>query len=137
LTGTGRSSLNKPLDRITVLDLTVALAGPFATLILAGLGAKVIQVENPAGGDSCRTNAPYLRADGPKLTCESEDKLHRINAALVLTPLGTRPSATGNRFIEFALERAGIPVLPIFADMADARSWDAAGMRRNVGRNVE
>jgi len=30
----------KPLDGITVLDLTVALAGPFATLILAGLGGQ-------------------------------------------------------------------------------------------------
>lgn len=68
-------SLNKPLDGITVLDLTVALAGPFATLILAGLGAKVIKVENPAGGDSCRTNAPYLGAEGPKLTRESDDDI--------------------------------------------------------------
>ncbi len=65
----------KPLDGITVLDLTVALAGPFATLILAGLGRKVIKVENPAGGDSCRTNAPYLGQDGPKLTRESEDDI--------------------------------------------------------------
>ena len=64
-------------------------------------------------------------------------KRHRIDAALVLTPLGTRPSATGNRFIELALERAGIPVLPIFADMADARSWDAAGMRRKVAQFLE
>jgi crotonobetainyl-CoA:carnitine CoA-transferase CaiB-like acyl-CoA transferase len=67
--------LGKPLDGITVLDLTVALAGPFATLILAGLGAKVIKVENPTGGDSCRNNAPYLGANGPKLIRENEDDI--------------------------------------------------------------
>ncbi len=55
--------------------MTVALAGPFATLILAGLGAKVIKVENPANPDSCRTNAPYLGEDGPRLTRESEDDI--------------------------------------------------------------
>jgi benzoyl-CoA reductase subunit B len=64
-------------------------------------------------------------------------KRHRIDAALVLNPLGTRPSATGNRFIELALERAGIPVLPIAADMVDARSWDAAAMRRKVAQFLE
>jgi benzoyl-CoA reductase/2-hydroxyglutaryl-CoA dehydratase subunit BcrC/BadD/HgdB len=56
-------------------------------------------------------------------------KKHRIDAAMVLTPLGSRPSATGNRFIERALEQAGIPVLPVYADMVDARGWDPAKMR--------
>ncbi len=59
-------------------------------------------------------------------------KLHRIDAALVLTPLGTRPAATGNRFIERALEQAGVPVLPVSADMVDARDWDPQAMRRKV-----
>jgi CoA:oxalate CoA-transferase len=53
------TALPKPLDDITVLDLTVALAGPFATFLLAGLGARVIKVENPTSGDQCRENAPY------------------------------------------------------------------------------
>ena len=57
---------------------------------------------------------------------------HRIDAAFVLTPLGTRPSATGTRFIEIALEDAGIPVFSIHADMVDSREWNALEMRRSV-----
>lgn len=64
-------------------------------------------------------------------------KRHRIDAALVLTPLGSRPSATGDRFIERALEGIGIPVLPIHADMVDARTWDGEGMRRRVEEFLE
>jgi benzoyl-CoA reductase subunit B len=60
-------------------------------------------------------------------------KKHRIDAALVLEPLGTKPSATGNRFIERALEGSGIPVLPIVADMVDARGWNGPQMRETVG----
>jgi crotonobetainyl-CoA:carnitine CoA-transferase CaiB-like acyl-CoA transferase len=55
------------LDGITVVDLTRALAGPFTTLILAGLGARVIKVEDPRGGDFTRNNAPYIGPHGPKL----------------------------------------------------------------------
>ncbi|BCL33199.1 CaiB/BaiF CoA transferase family protein [Streptomyces aurantiacus] len=52
---------DQPLAGRTVIDLTTALAGPYATLLLAGLGATVIKVENPAtGGDSSRNNAPYV-----------------------------------------------------------------------------
>jgi crotonobetainyl-CoA:carnitine CoA-transferase CaiB-like acyl-CoA transferase len=67
------TELPKPLYDITVLDLTVALAGPFATLLLAGLGARVIKVENPASGDTCRENAPYLGADGANLVRRNAD----------------------------------------------------------------
>ncbi len=67
---------NTPLEDITVLDLTTALAGPFATLLLAGLGAKVIKVENPvSGGDTCRSNAPYLGSDGGTLARQHEDDI--------------------------------------------------------------
>lgn len=62
-----------PLSDIVVLDLTVALAGPFASALLAGLGARVIKIEGPDAPDTSRNNAPYLGASGVTLTRESPD----------------------------------------------------------------
>jgi len=40
-----------PLEGLTVLEFSQYLAGPYAGLRLADLGARVIKVERPAGGD--------------------------------------------------------------------------------------
>ena len=49
-----------PLAGLLVVDLSRVLAGPFATMMLADLGARVVKVEQPAGGDDSRTYGPFL-----------------------------------------------------------------------------
>jgi len=53
----------KPLEGLTILDLSRVLACPFATMILAELGARVIKVEQPGSGDETRAFEPQLARD--------------------------------------------------------------------------
>lgn len=49
-----------PLSDLTVIDLSRVLAGPYATMVLADLGARVIKVERPDGGDDARAYGPFI-----------------------------------------------------------------------------
>src|SRR3954447_93587 len=50
-----------PLDGVLVADFSRVLAGPFATMLLGDLGADVVKVERPDGGDDTRTWGPPWR----------------------------------------------------------------------------
>lgn len=51
------------LDGLVVLDLTNFLSGPYCTMLLGDMGADVIKVERPDGGDDARRMPPFV--DGP------------------------------------------------------------------------
>ncbi|CAM3146247.1 Succinyl-CoA:(R)-benzylsuccinate CoA-transferase subunit BbsF [Arthrobacter ulcerisalmonis] len=53
----------RPLDGIVIADFSRVLAGPYATMLLADMGAEVIKVESP-GGDDTRSWLPPVRPDG-------------------------------------------------------------------------
>ena len=49
---------NMPLDSLKVIDASQILAGPYCTMLLADMGADVIKVEKPTGGDDTRRMGP-------------------------------------------------------------------------------
>lgn len=52
-----------PLSGITVIEIGLFMAGPFATMQLADLGARVIKIENPTGGDPTRDTGPFVEGE--------------------------------------------------------------------------
>jgi formyl-CoA transferase len=54
---------NGALAGVKVLDLTRVLAGPFATMMLADMGAEVIKIEVPGSGDDSRQFGPFINGE--------------------------------------------------------------------------
>ena len=94
-----------PLAGLRVIDMTRALAGPFCTLILAALGADVIKIEEPGGGDIARNNAPFLGPDGLSLARTDPDAMS----------LAVLNRCRGKRSITLDLKRPG--ATQVFADL--------------------
>lgn len=64
-----------PLTGVTILDLSRVLAGPFCTMILAQLGARVIKVEMPRTGDDSRAFGPFVNGRSLYFASLNYDKL--------------------------------------------------------------
>jgi crotonobetainyl-CoA:carnitine CoA-transferase CaiB-like acyl-CoA transferase len=67
-------SSTRPLSGITVVEIGHSVAAPYAGMILGELGAEIIKVENPKGGDACR-------GWGPPFTKGTATAFHAFNRA--------------------------------------------------------
>src|SRR5438552_8287145 len=66
--------IDAPFSGLLVLDLTRVLAGPFCTMMLAELGARVIKIEEPAKGDDSRAFAPFYKGQSAYFLSLNRDK---------------------------------------------------------------
>jgi CoA:oxalate CoA-transferase len=106
-----------PLSGILVVDLSRVLAGPFCTLVLADLGARVIKVESPGRGDDARQIGPFVEGRSAYFTSLNRGKQ---SIALDLKAEGDR------RVFERLLQRADV-LVENFRPGAMARlgyAWD-------------
>ncbi len=110
-----------PLDGITVVDLSRALAGPHATMMLGDLGARVIKVETPGSGDDTRHWGPPFVGpeDDPVstyyLSCNRNKEsitldLKSTDGKDVLARLVRRADVLVENFRPGVLDRLGFPV---------------------------
>ena len=90
-----------PLSGITVVDLSRILAGPYATFLMAEMGARVIKVEPPAPGDDARAYGPYVNGVSTYFAS--------INRGKELISLDLK-SAKDKAIFEKLLERADVIV---------------------------
>ena len=89
----------KPLEGLVVLDLTRFLAGPYCTLLLGGLGAEVIKIESPDGGEAHRNRAPFAGLQGASMSRQTDDDiglmvLHRARNKKSVTLNLRKPEGT-------------------------------------------
>jgi alpha-methylacyl-CoA racemase len=108
----------KPLEGIRVLDLTRLLPGAYATLLLTQLGADVVKVEDPRGGDTMRS-----LAGGPSRFFEPLNRgkrsvtldLRSPDAAVVLDALLARADVLVESFRPSTARRLGVDAAAIRA----------------------
>ncbi|MCI0801312.1 MAG: CoA transferase, partial [Chloroflexi bacterium] len=86
------------LSDVLVLDLTQIMAGPFCTMVLADMGADVIKVEKPNGGDDNRRMGPPFIKDWSAGFLA----LNRNKRSLVLDLRNETGQATFKRLVEGA-----------------------------------
>ena len=104
-----------PLHDITVLDLTRVLSGPYCTMLLADLGARVIKIEQPGKGDDTRAwGPPFLEGESAYFLSVNRNKesvtlnFKHADGLAVLHQLIAKADVLVENFRPGALTRLGL-----------------------------
>lgn len=103
-----------PYSGVLVIDLSRVLAGPFCTMMLAELGARVIKIENPQGGDDSRHFEPFVDGQSAYFSSLNRDKesialdLKKDADRAVLLDLVRRGDVLVENFRPGTLDRLGL-----------------------------
>jgi crotonobetainyl-CoA:carnitine CoA-transferase CaiB-like acyl-CoA transferase len=104
-----------PLDGLVVLDFTRVLSGPYCTMLLADMGARVIKIEHPGRGDDTRAwGPPFLGAESAYFLSINRNKesltldLKNPSAKAVLDGLLARADVLVENFRPGTMQRLGL-----------------------------
>src|SRR5918912_816436 len=151
--------MNGPLSHVRVLDLSRIMAGPWASQVLADLGADVVKVERPGVGDDTRSwGPPYLRDGDGKETREAGYYLSVNRAKRSITGFGQSGPKRDVAAYDFAVQamgglmsvtgerddhpgggpqKVGVPIVDLMSGMYAAVASLAALARREVSGSGE
>lgn len=105
--------MTAPLDGVTILDLTHVLAGPYASMTLADLGARVIKVERPGLGDDTRAFPPFKDGQSAYFATINHGKesialdLKNVDDRVIFEQLLTRSDILLENYRPGVMERVG------------------------------
>lgn len=110
----GTSPRRGPLEGVTVLDLTRVLSGPYCTMLLADMGARVIKIEQPGRGDDTRAwGPPFINGESAYFLSINRNKesvtldFKHPEGRAVLERLVARADVLVENFRPGTLDRAG------------------------------
>ena len=112
-------SSTKPLSGLVVIEIGHSIAAPYAGMILGELGAEVIKVENPKGGDACRGWGPPFQEGAA--TC-----FHAVNRAKAGITVDLADPEDAERLRALILERADAVIHNLKAGSLDKYGLGAA-----------
>lgn len=132
------------LDGIVIADFSRILAGPYATMLLADMGARVIKVERPGFGDDTRQWGPPFTADGVATYFAGINR-NKLSIALDLADAGDRDIALRivdradvmvENFRPGALDRYGLGVAQVRDRNPRLVTCSISGFGSGTGRDL-